>query len=333
MFRLLLVLVLVFIIGTGVFIYYNSQRTFEAKFKNIDGLPKGAQVTALGVKVGEVVRTKPTEDGIIVTVRITKKDFAQPPPGSQLTITSFRPNQGRILEIIPPNVPQETNAWIIQEPVRTESWLHAALSLLDGLKLFSEAIIKNVTPENFERVRLGFQEASESLDETVFKLQEYEKNLKALKNRFTTKAKEANELLLRLQKPISSLNKIVDDKNLTVDFKKELSEFTTNLSDITNNISSPDFSINLENFKVNILSNLNKINSSLSMLDQTITNSDLKEKIKNFNQSLESLNAFYNELNKQDIKKIAKEGLNKAKTATTNFEKTTSDLIKQSEKH
>ena len=81
MLRLFLYLTFIFVIGVSTYTYYNSQRTFEAKFKNIDGLPKGAKVTFLGVKIGEVIRTRPDHDGVIVTVRITNKKVPNPKAG------------------------------------------------------------------------------------------------------------------------------------------------------------------------------------------------------------------------------------------------------------
>src|SRR3990167_1209437 len=109
MIRLAIFLLGIFILVLGIYIYFNPEETFEAKFKNIDGLPKGAPVTALGVKVGEVVRTRSISDGVIVTVKITNKSFLKPLPGSQLTITSFRPSQGRVLEISAPDENIDTN--------------------------------------------------------------------------------------------------------------------------------------------------------------------------------------------------------------------------------
>ena len=191
MVRLILFLVFAFVIGVSAYVYHNSQRTFEAKFKNIDGLPKGAAVTALGVKVGEVIKTRATHEGVIVTIKITNKSVPVPMAGSQLTITSFRPAQGRVLEIVPQESKlNETKAWIIQEPITTESWLHASLDLAERLKSFSETIIKHVTPENFEAARTTFSRASQSLTQTTGHLIEYESNLINLKNKISNKSSD-----------------------------------------------------------------------------------------------------------------------------------------------
>ena len=323
MFRALLTFAFITFIAIGVYTYYTSEKTFQAKFKNIDGLPKGAQVTALGVRVGEVIRTRPTDDGIIVTVKIKNKSY-KPEPGSQLTITSFRPNQGRILEIIPPkSKPSETTAWIVQEPITTESWLHASLELLNNLKSFSQTLIIYVTPENFEKARVSFSRASESLSKTATKIQGYNENLVELKNRLTTKRSETNALLMHLQRPISSLNKIITDKNLTNSFKGELDGFSVSLNTISENLTKPEFLTDLNEFKTNILDHLNQINTSLTENNKNIKDPAFSQKLKSFNKHLTNLNQFYDNLNKQDIKKIAKDSVRKAKEATTNASKVT----------
>lgn len=324
MIRLFTFFVLIIFAAVSSYSYLNSQRTFEAKFKNIDGLPKKASVTALGVKIGEVVRTKPVHDGIIVTVRITNKSFPRPEPGSQLTITSFRPNQGRVLEIIPPKMEiEETKAWIVQEPITTESWLHASLELLEGLKYFSEVAIKYVTKENFDLARGAFTEASSSLNQVVGKLKEHEVNLALVKEKFSSKTDEANALLLRLQKPINSLNKIINDKQLTTNFKSELNKFSDDLMSISENITSETFTTNLTYFKTMILDYLNNVNNSLIVLDQMVRDPVLKQKFMDFNEHLASLNALYDELSKQDISKL-KVAARKAKDVTTSLAEKTS---------
>lgn len=316
MFRLFLTLALITFIAIGVYTYYTSQKTFQAKFKNIDGLPKGAEVTALGVKVGEVIRAKPISDGILVTIRIKNKSY-EPEPGSQLTITSFRPNQGRILEIIPPKSElPETKAWIVQEPITTESWLHASLELLDNLKSFSQYLIAYVTPENFEAARTAFSRASESLSETAGKIQSYNENLLELKNSLAAKGSEANALLIKLQKPINSLNKVINDKKMTSSFKGQLDEFSDRLNSISQNITKADFYTNLSSFKTNILDQLNQINASLIANNQKIKGQPFSQKLKSFNEHLTNLNQFYDSLNENDIKKIAKDSVKKAKEAT-----------------
>lgn len=324
MIRLVSSLLLIVFLIVFVFAYNNSQRTFEAKFKNIDGLPKKASVTALGVKIGEVVRTKPVHDGIIVTVRITNKSFPCPEPGSQLTITSFRPNQGRILEIIPPQTDvEETKAWIVQEPITTESWLHASLELLDGLKSFSEIALKYVTQENFELARGAFSEASSSLNQVASRLKEHEGNLALVKEKFSSRADEANTLLIRVQKPINSLNKIINDKQLTTNFKSELDKFSGDLMSISENINSETFNTSLNSFKTMILDHLNNINGSLIVLDQMVKDPALKQKFMDFNEHLSSLNTLYDELSKQDISKL-KVAAQKARNVTTSLAEKTS---------
>ena len=188
MIRLAIFLLGIFVLAVGIYIYFNPEETFEAKFKNIDGLPPGAPVTALGVKIGEVVRTKLISDGVLVTVRIADKSIPKPPPGSLLAITSFRPNQGRVLEIIPPDEKLDENkAYIVQEPITSESWLHASLELLDRLKEVSALIMKYATPENFDKVRMAFSRASESLNETANNLLSHESDLINIKQKLTKK--------------------------------------------------------------------------------------------------------------------------------------------------
>ena len=318
MLRLLIYLVFSFIIGSGAYVYYNSQRTFEAKFRHIDGLPTGAGVTILGVRVGEVIRTRPAHDGVIVTVRITNKKVPNPEPGSELTITSFRPNRGRVLEIIPPRKEiNDMTAWIVQEPITNESWLHASLDLVEGLKTISQTVIKYVTPENFEKARRGFSQASEVLNHIAINAARHEKELAGISERFSNKSDEANRLLITLQKPIASLNKIITDKNLTSSFKNNLGEFTQNLNSISEKLSDPDFVQNSKNIKEEILTNLNEINTSLTAVDKDVTDPVFKGKIKDFNNNLVKLNVFYESLNQKDIAKNTKEIIQKAKEVTT----------------
>ena len=329
MFRLIITFLLVIVVLIGAYTYHLSEKTFEAKFKNIDGLPKYAKVAFLGVKVGEVIRTKPISDGIVVTVRIKKKDFT-PAPGFLLTITSFSPGQGRILEIVPPesNLP-DTKSWVVQEPVTTESWLHASLGLLEGLKAFSESIIKHVTPENFEAARKYFSSTSELLNQTVKNLYDYNVNLIEIKNKFSDKSTEVNKLLIQLKKTINSLNKIIADKNLTTSFKDELNDITGNLNKISSSLTKPEFLVDVKSFKTNILDYLNDVNASLTANDAMIKNPELLQKIKTFNIHVTNLNNFYDSLNKKDIKKISEESLKKAKEVTTILEEKTSEVLRQ----
>lgn len=325
MFKLFTNLLILFFILVSILLYYNSQRTFQAKFKNIDGLPIGAQVTALGVKVGEVIRTKADNDGIVVTIRITNKKFESPAPGSQLAITSFRPNQGRVLEVVPPKDDlSEAKSWLVQEPITTESWLHASIELLEGLKSFSNVIIKNLTPENFTVVRQSFSSASESLNQIANRLVEYESNLVKVKEKLSVKANEANTLLLGLQGPIKSLNKIINDKEL-VSSLDDLNGFSKNLAVISKDITSEDFLNNLTNRKTMILARLNQINASLIKADKELTNSDLKQNIKTFNEHITNLNTFNEMIQAEDIKKV-KQIVKEARDITTKASESTNML-------
>lgn len=325
MIRFLFYLIIIVFIAVGFYTYKNTERTFEAKFKNIDGLPIGARVTALGVEVGKVIRTKPAKDGIIVTVRITNKNISQPPPGSQLTITSFNPNQGKVLEIIPPHsLPNGNKSWIVQEPITTESWLYASIELLDNLKSFSNTLIKYVTPENFEKVRTAFSKASASLSQTANELRSHEQALVNLRDRVESKTSETNLLILKLAKPISSLNKIINDKDLTTYLKNDLGDFSLSLTSVSEGIRNKDLLTSFGTFKATILDNLNKINTSLIAADEKITDPTLSQNIKSFNEHITNLNKFYEKINKQDVKKITKGFVKKAREITTELEEKTS---------
>ena len=325
MVRLAIFLLGIFILVLGIFIYFNPEITFEAKFKNIDGLPKGAPVTALGVKIGEVIKTKSISDGVIVTVKITNKLFKKPLAGSQLAITSFRPNQGRVLEIISPDEnTSENKALIVQEPITNESWLHASLELLDGLKEISGQIIKYVTPENFKKVRIAFSRASESLNETANNLLEHESDLISMKQKLARKTTEANKLLIQAQKSITALNKVINDKNITALFKSDFKEFSDDLTKISQNISTPKFTSDLKSFKTNVLNHLNEVNASLTTTSDSLTNSESIKTLMDFNTHIEKLNAFYDEVNQKAILKTAKDSAKKAREITTMLAKQTS---------
>ena len=331
MIRFLFTFILLLSVSVGFFAYRNSQNTFEATFKNIDGLPKGARVTALGVKIGEVIRTKPVHDGIIVTVKITNKNVPKPPSGSQLTITSFRPNEGRVLEIIPPDTElSETKAWLTQEPITTESWLHAGLDLLEGLKSFSEIVIKYVTPENFEKARDAFAQASDNLNQTVFKLYDYEATLIDLKDKITYKTNQTNALLVQLQKPIISLNKIISDKKTTESFKSELTKLSDDLASISGSITSQKFTSDVVLFKTMVLDHLNNVNATLTALDKDVEDSQTKEKIKEFNQNLTELNSFYEKIKTEDVQKL-KVAARKVRDLTTSAAEETKEAEKKAE--
>jgi len=325
MIRLAIFLLGIFILLLGVYIYFNPEETFEAKFKNIDGLPSGAPVTALGVKIGEVIKTKSAHDGITVTVRITNKSFPKPLPGSELTITSFRPNQGRVLEIIPPSKNLEGNKdLIIHEPITNESWLHASLDLLDNLKEVSGQIIKYVTPENFEKARTAFSRASESLNQTANNLLGHESDLINMKQKLAKKTSDANELLVRLRKPIASLSKVINNKNITTSFKGDFMEFSDNLTKISQNISKPEVINDVKAFKTDILNHLNEVNDSLTSASDDLVNSDLSKNLMDFNTHVEKLNAFYDEVNKKDLEKTVKDSARKAREITTMLTEKTS---------
>ena len=325
--RLFILLPGIFILVVGSYIYFNPEKTFEAKFKNIDGLPSGAPVTALGVKIGEVIRTKSTADGVLVTIRITNKSVPQPPAGSQLAITSFRPNQGRVLEIIPPDENLDKNkAYIIQEPITNESWLYASLDLLDRLKNFSGLVVKYVTPENFEKARMAFSRASESLNETENNLFEHEADLISMKQKLTKRTTEANALLLKAQKSIATLNKVINDKNITASFKGDFKEISGNLTEISKNVSNPKVSDNLQSFKTNILNHLNEVNASLISASDSLKDPESVKSLMDFNTHIERLNAFYDELNKKDLKKISKDSAKKAREFTVMLAEKTSNF-------
>ena len=323
MFRLFFNLFLFVLVALGIYVYFDSQKTFEAKFKNIDGLPIGAKVTALGTRIGQVIRAKPVSDGVVVTVKITNKSFVKPEPGSQLVITSFRPGQGRVLEVVPPGTKlPENKAWIIQEPVTTESWLQASLDLLENLKDVSKVIVREVTPKNFENARNAFSRANESLSQTAQKLSEYRENLSDINEKFATKTNETSQILMKLYNPVKKLNQIISNKEFQEKMGSDLNEFSKNISNISEKISSEEFRLNLNTFKQDILDNLNKINASLTAIDREVTDPDLRQKIKDFNGHLVSLNEFYGKLTKEDLNKI-KEAAKKAKDLTAKASETT----------
>lgn len=325
MFRLFLNLLLLILIFFGIYTYFNSQKIFEAKFKNIDGLPIGAKVTALGTRIGEIIKAKPVNDGVIVTVRITNKNFAGPEPGSQLVITSFRPGQGRVLEVIPPGTElPENKAWIIQEPVTAESWLQASLDLLENLKEVSKVIVREVTPQNFQKARTAFTRANESLSETAQKLSDYGKNLSRVNEKFASKTSETSQLLMRLYSPVKTLNQIISDKEFQDKVGVGINEFSGSISKISEKIASEQFHLDITSFKQDILDNLNNVNSSLINIDNEISNPVLRGKIKDFNEHIVSLNEFYRKLTKDDLNKV-KEAAKKAKDLTTKA----SELTKQ----
>ena len=331
MIRFLITLLGLFLLAIGGFVIYNSGNTFQAKFKNIDGLPVGAPVTALGIDVGEVARTIPVNDGVIVTVKTKNKSFPKLPPGSQLTITTFGAGQGKVLEVIPPNEALDDNAaWIVQEPITTESWIHASVELFDEMQKFSEFIIRKFTPENFDKMRSSFSEASESLEQTVQNLKQHQQKLTDLKEDLATKANDANQLLVQLQKPIAELNSIISDKGLASNFKGGFDEFSENLDKLSKNITDPKVVTNIKSFKSQVLNNLNEINTSLSALDETVTDPELTTKLKDFNQHVKKLNQFYEGLDNEKVTENVKKSVEVTKELTTTLEKTTTELANDS---
>lgn len=333
MLRIIIFLIVTFAIVLTVIVHSNSRQVLKAKFKNIDGLPKGAPVTALGVRVGEVIKTKSTNDGVIVTIKITNKSFQNLQKTSELTITSFQPGHGRILEIIPFHGEfTESEAFLVQEPITTESWLHAALDLLEGLKIFSQAVMKHLTPENFNSVRTALKHATESLNKTTDKLSEYEANLINIRERFSKRTEEAYELIVMLKKPIESLNQIISNKGISGSQGRDLSGFVKNVQQISLDIASPDFLTNIKSKKIEILQDLNTVNTTLQTLDKKVLNSMLLQNIKEFNEHITNLNSFYSNLSEKDLKKIVRESINEARKTTEELESKTSDLIKSLKK-
>lgn len=327
MFKLVLKLFLVVLVAVGVCVFYNSQRTFEAKFENIDGLPNGAPVTALGVRVGKVVKTTPVEDGIIVKIRITNNSFPYPPPGSKLAITSFRPGQGRLLEVIPPEEKLDKDtAWLVKEPVTSESWLHASLELVENLQDISKTIIKNVTPENLSKVRILIAQTSDTLEDMANSLRTYERNLDFITKRLSIKVDEANQLVNNLRNLLDSLNNLVKNDKLVSSLKGDVKTFSDKVAVIGEAIKTPDFKMTVEEFKTNILDHLNELSTTLTDAGKSIQESDIKQDIANFNEHVNNLNIFYDNVLKHDVKTITKESVEKAREAVTNASKITKEL-------
>lgn len=328
--KLLTNLVIASLIATGIFVYRNSQRTFEAKFKNIDGLPIGAPVTALGVKVGEVIRTRPLDDGVSVTIKITNMAIPKPPPGSLLTITSLKPAQARTLEIIPPDFEAtETKAWLVREPITTESWLHASLELLDGLKRFSEATLKVFTPENLKKARTSISAASDTLSDTAENMRKYEEELASITKRLSLKADEANRLVNNLQHSLASLNTIMENKDIAKNLKDNLETFSANVAEISMTVSKPDFISSVSDVKTMIIDQLNQANSVLADARKNIKDPALLENIKNFNSYVTRLNEFYKELDGKEAGKFMRDKVSKGKELATKASEFTGMVLKQ----
>ena len=328
MLKLLLKLFFLALVIVGGYLFYNSQKTFEAKFENIDGLPKGAPVTALGVRVGKVIGTEPIEDGVIVKIRITNDSFPYPPPGSKLTITSFRPGQGRLLEVVPPEEQLDKDtAWLVKEPITSESWLHASLELVESVQNISKNIIKYVTPENVNKVRVSVSETSETLEGIAKNLRAYEENVDSITKRLSIKINEANELVNNLKSSLDSLNNLVKDNELASSLKGNMETFSDKVNLIGEAIKSPDFKMSVEEFKTNILDHLNELSATLTDASKSMKDSDIKQNIADFNEHVSNLNNLYANVLKKDVQKITRESIEKAREVTTNASNITKELV------
>lgn len=323
MIKKILSLCFISVIAITVYVFYNSQKTFEAVFKNVDGLPKGAPVTALGVKIGEVIRAKPIKNGIKVTVRITKKSFPRPEAGSQLTITSFRPGQGRVLEIIPSDEKlAETKAWIIQEPITAESWLHASLDILDGLENFSKLAIKQVTPENFDKARNVLKNTSDTLNNTADHLSKYEETLVSLEKNISSRSSEGGKLLKKLQGSIEhTVGDLKIDKS-EKDIKSNFSNFSEKLSSVGDDFKSPNLVKNLKSYKSNFQEYLTDVNESLINESKKIADPEFKSNYHDFNKTVSDVNLSLSEI------KLDEEKRNKIKMATSKLREITTKAAK-----
>ncbi len=323
MIKNILILILVIFCGVTFYIFKNSEKTFEAVFKHVDGLPKGAPVTALGVKVGEVVRSKPIKNGILVKIRITRKDFSLPHPGSQLSITSFRPGQGRVIEVIPPkNREEETRAWIINEPITAETWLYASIEILDGLKSASQSILKHVTPENFDKARIVLKNTSETLDVTKDHLTVYQDRLVSLENNLSKKAEEGNLLFQDLKSKTNSLKRNLDIKTASGEVNNDFSTFSNKVQLISENILKTDFLSKFNDFKINVINSLDEVNDSLVEDGQKVTNKEFKDKFKSINQRLVSANSHLEKIDKSKIQGL-KVNASKTRETLTKIESST----------
>ena len=309
----------------GLYLFFNPEQNFEAKFKNVDGLPKGAPVTALGVKIGEVARTKALAEGIIVTVRLTNPSVAKPPPGSQITITSFRPGQGRVLEVIfPESVVNKDSGIIVEEPVTNESWLEASIELLDNLKDFSGFVVKKVTPENIQNIKGVLSKTSDSVTQTAARLEKHTEALGKLKKNIDANASEANKLLGKLSAPVSSLNSEINDKSKVTALKKDVNYFASKLSNISRKVSLPEFPANIRLIKNDVLNYLKEVNTSLTENSLELNNPELPAKINEFNKNLGNLNAIYEKVNTAELGKSIKEKAEKGKDFAVKIEEKTS---------
>lgn len=320
-------LLIVFALVVTGYAYKTSQRTFQAKFKHIDGLPKGAPVTTLGVRIGEVVSTKPASDGVLVKIRITNRDVPIPPPGSRLSITSFIPGRGRHLEIIlPPDEEDTSKAWLVNEPVNTETWLQASIEILDGLKAYSNATIQYVTPENLGKVRKGFQEASGTFRSVADGLEGYERNLADLQERLELKTDQAKALVNILQSSVVSLNEVIEDEEFTNSISENTSSFASDIKKVSKAIKDPKLVGDIGELKTEVVDSLNNINNYIARADTSVNNPGLKKKMKDFNNHIESLNEFYEEVNKSNIEEVAKKTAKDARNIITELSETTQEI-------
>ncbi|MBI1858590.1 MAG: hypothetical protein HYR97_05710 [Candidatus Melainabacteria bacterium] len=326
--KLLFNIVILTAIIITCYAFKRSEKTFEATFRNIDGLPIGAPVSALGTKIGEILKTTPIDEGVKVTVRITNKKIPPPPPGSLLTITSYKPGQARVLEIIPPSPDLgDSKAWLMREPITTESWLTASMELWNGLKNFSEITLKYLTHENVTKVRTTIEGFADTLNTTAEKIRGYEKEFERVTERLSLKANEANELVTNLRQSLDSLNAVLVDKQIAAYLKDHIGEFSKNITEIKDTVSNPMFITKVSDVKSQILDQLNQTNAILIDAKENIKNQELIQNINRFNENVTNLNKFYDNLLQKDVKKIAAHGITKAKEVTEKASQETGKLL------
>lgn len=322
-------LLIAFILITTIYSFNSSKRIFQAKFTNVEGLPLGASVTALGVRIGEVVRTDPDKDnGVIVTVKITNKSVPIPPPGSRITITSFKPGAGNNLEIIYPSESESNNkAWLVQEPISLENWLFCSFEILEGLKKYSQKTIEYLTPENITKIRKVAKNTSDTLRDTADALTIYENNLSIFQKKLSLKGEQAKLLLNNLKGSISSLNDIVNDEEFIENFKEGAGDLTKDLNTISVSLQDSKSMEDRKKFKENILDKLNQISIYSTSAKDKVSNPKLKQNIVKFNNHIKNLNDFYETLNEKDIKTVTKNSVAQAKENSIKINKVTAGLI------
>ena len=304
---------LVFFFAVTIYVFFDSKNTFTAKFANIDGLPLGAPVTALGVKIGKVVSTRAVSDGVLVKVKVTNKSVPKPPSGSKLSITSFAPAKGRTLEVVLPDAVEESEAWIIQDPISTQTWLLAAIEILDNIKSVSLKTIEVVTPQNVHKVRSVIGDISDTLKDTGSNLRFHENRLSDLHRRFDNNADKTKELLTLFQGSINSLEKIFDNKEFTSKFKSEVEELEEDLAVVAKTVNNPEFKITTKKYRDNMIQSLDKIQLRIQAFRDRINDKELLEEFDKFNEYIVKLNSLCAELNKRDIHQEVGEGVHKGR--------------------